>query len=390
MVTIVGYYWSPKPKTSSGFIILAVVFVTALLSFGSGHASAGIVLHDIKGREVSLAMPARRLVVDDGRMVLALSFLTGDPVGLIAAWPHDVDRLGRELYARYQEKFPEIDALPRSTSNAQDMVVEQIVAARPDAVLLSIYSHPTDQQLQQLDKTGIPVIFLDFVSDPLVNTDRSLEILGKAIGREEEANRIIALRVRHRADIAQRITASAGSVKPSIFLEAHASTQEPCCNSPGEAGIGKFIDFVGGRNIGDVLKNRPFGQLSLEYIIAANPEIYVATGGDYMKNRGGLLIGPNFDASQTQASLDELLARPGFSAVRSGSAHGISQQLFNSPLDILALELLAKWVHPELFADLDVEATRRELSELMAVPLGDMYWTDQQGSRAMPDKEASP
>lgn len=379
MVTFVKWDQSPKRKTSFGFIILAAVFVTALFTFGSGHASAGIVLRDIKGREVSLTRPAQRLVVDDGRMILALSFLANDPVGLIAAWPHDVDRFGRELYARYQEKFPQIDTLPHSTSNAQDMVVEQILAAHPDAVLLSIYSHPADQQLQQLDQAGVPVIFLDFVSDPLNNTDRSLGILGKAIGHEEEATRVIAVRTQHRAAIAQRVTAMAGSTKPSIFMETHASTQEQCCNSPGGAGIGKFIDFVGSRNIGDILKNRPFGQLSLEFIIAANPETYVATGGAYMKNRGGLLIGPDFDAAQTQASLDELLARPGFStfsAVRNRTAHGISQQLFNSPLDILALELLAKWTHPQLFADLDVDATRQELNELMAVPLRGIYWTN--------------
>ncbi len=41
----------------------------------------------------------------------------------------------------------------------------------------------------------------------------------------------------------------------------------------------------------------------------------------------------------------------------------------------LALELLAKWTHPDLFRDLDVDATRKQLNDLMAVPLVGTYWT---------------
>jgi iron complex transport system substrate-binding protein len=361
------------------FLILICGLLAGGIALSPARAVAQIVVHDLKGREVSLAKPARRLVVDDGRMILALSFLTSDPVGLIAAWPHDVDRLGRELYASYRQKFPQIDSLPKSTSNAQDMVVEHILAARPDAVILSLYSHPAQQQLQQLENAGIPVIFLDFVTDPLANTDRSLEVLGKVTGTEDHARRVIALREQHRSMIAQRIASGAGKTKPVIFLEAHASTQEACCNSPGSAGVGKFIDLIGARNIGDVLKGKPFGQLSLEYIIAAKPDVYIATGGEYMQSRGGLLVGPSFDPGQTRGSLGELVGRSGFSvlpAVQHGAVHGLSQQLFNSPLDILTLELLAKWGHPALFQDLDVNETKRALNELMAVPLSGSYWTE--------------
>jgi iron complex transport system substrate-binding protein len=75
----------------------------------------------------------------------------------------------------------------------------------------------------------------------------------------------------------------------------------------------------------------------------------------------------------------KLLDRPGFAAipaVTTGAVHGLSQQIFNSPLDLLALELIAKWTHPKLFQDIDVEATRRTLNGFMAVPLTGTYWTD--------------
>ncbi|WP_160008872.1 ABC transporter substrate-binding protein [Rhizobium sp. 18055] len=355
--------------------IASLLIALALPQF----AHADIIINDLKGRTVTLEKPASRLLVDDGRLILALSFLTDDPVRLIAAWPHDVDRFGRELYATYQQKFPAIETLPKSTSNAQDMLVEQVMAAKPDLVVLSLYSHPAEQQIEQLHQAGIPVVFIDFVVDPAANSDQSLAILGRIIGREAAAAKVISFRKQQKSLIAERIAGANPSNKPAVFMETHASTQEPCCNSPGTGNVGKFIDFVDARNIGDVLVGRPFGQISLEYAIASKPDVYIATGGEYMASRGGLLIGPRYSAEETHDSMAQLLARTGFSAlpaVEKGTVHGLSQQIFNSPLDLLALELIAKWTHPQLFADLDIEAARQTLNGFMAVPLTGTYWTN--------------
>lgn len=362
----------------SGGGMLKRLLTAVMLIVTAGVAHAEIALTDLKGRSVTLEQPARHLLVDDGRLIIALSFLADDPVGLVAAWPHDVGRFGQELYADYQQRFPEIDTLPKTASNTQDLAVEQVIAAKPDLVVLSLYSHPAQEQLEQLKEAGIPVVFVDFTADPFANTDRSLEVLGKAIGGEERAARVVAFRQTQRRLLSERIAGSTSERKPAVFVETHASSTEPCCNSPGSGNIGKFIDFVGGRNIGAVLKDKPFGQVSLEYVISSKPDIYIASGGQYMEKRGGLLIGPRYTPAETQASIDRLLARPGFSAlpaIAEGKVHGMSQQFFNSPLDLLALELIARWVHPELFSDIDVETVRQELNRFMAVPVTGAYWT---------------
>ncbi|MFK0333452.1 ABC transporter substrate-binding protein [Rhizobium sp. NPDC090275] len=358
--------------------MFSLIAMLAVVVGVAGSAHAEVTLTDLKGRSVTLQKPASRLLVDDGRLIIALSFLSDDPVSLVAAWPHDIDRFGRELYATYLAKFPAIGTLPKSTSNVQDMAVEQVMAARPDLVVLSLHSRPAEQQLAQLDEAGIPVIFVDFSVDPFVNSDKSLDILGKAIGRDERAKKVVAFRQQQKRMLTDRISKAGALQKPVVFMETHASTDEACCNSPGSGNVGRFIDFAGGANIGAVLKGRPSGQISLEYALAAKPDVYIASGGQYMEKRGGLLVGPNYGSAQTQASLDRLLARPGFSslpAIEKGNIHGISQQLFNSPLDLLALELIARWVHPDLFADIDVEVVRKELSGFMAVPLTGAYWT---------------
>jgi len=357
-----------------------VVILVVSLFLAPAAARAEIVLTDLKGRTVTLQKPASRLVVDDGRLILGLSFLTDDPVGVLAAWPHDVDRFGRELYETYRQKFPAIETLPKTTSNAQDLHVEQVFAAKPDLVVLSLHSRSSSQaQIAQLAEAGIPVIFLDFIADPFDNMDKSLEILGKAIGRKKRAADVIAFRQAHIHAIGERLAAARSVEKPLVFLETHASVSEDCCNSTGGANIGKFLRFLGARNVGDVLGEKPFGKVSLEYVIASKPDIYIATGGEYMAARGGLLIGPHYDQAKTQETMKRLLARPGFArlpAVENGNVHGISQQIFHSPLDLLALELFARWIRPKLFADLDVEETRQALGRFMAVPLTGNYWTD--------------
>ena len=57
--------------------------------------------------------------------------------------------------------------------------------------------------------------------------------------------------------------------------------------------------------------------------------------------------------------------------------HGLSHQLINSPIDIVATEVLAKWIQPELFADLDPRATLDTINkDFLAVPYRGDYWTD--------------
>jgi iron complex transport system substrate-binding protein len=99
-----------------------------------------------------------------------------------------------------------------------------------------------------------------------------------------------------------------------------------------------------------------------------------------MEGTSGLLIGPEYDSATVQATLRGVADRTGISglaAVREGRVHGLSHQLINSPLDILAIEALAKWIRPDLFGDLDMEGTRKQLNEqFLAVPIEGIYWAD--------------
>ncbi|MBS7555170.1 ABC transporter substrate-binding protein [Ancylobacter dichloromethanicus] len=352
---------------------LAVILLTSSLP-----ARAEIALTDVTGREVTLAAPAHRLLIDDGRFLIALALIHRDPVSVLAAWPRDINRIGTHTYEAYRAKFPAIDQLAKVASSAGALSVEQVVAARPDLAVFSLGAQPTPEERARIEAAGIPVVVIDFFTHPLTNLEPSLTLLGEATGRAAQARDFLAFR-RERLDaVRAKLDGLAKDERPRVFLEPHAAMTADCCNSPGRGNVGDIIEAVGGTNIGAAVIPRAFGKLNLEYVIAQDPQVYIATGGSHMEGTAGLLIGPEYSAERARETLARVVARPGFSdlaAVRDHRVHGLSHQMLNSPLDLFTVEILAKWIHPERFAALDVDRTVAEVNErFLAVPVEGPNW----------------
>lgn len=358
---------------------IGVLLLPALLLL-TGPARAEIVLTDIAGRTVTLPETASRLLIDDGRYLIALALLDPDPVSLLSAWPRDVNRIGPAVFEAYRAAFPAIEDLARVESSAGTFSLEQVLAVAPDAAVFSLGHGPTAEQAEILAGAGIPVVFIDFFVHPFANLEPSLRLLGQLVGREDEADAFIAFRQEHLDRIAEALAATPGAAVPPVFLEVHAGLSEECCNAPGRGNVGDYIELVGGHNIGADVLPGPYGRLNLEYVLAADPAVYIATGGPHLEQSGGLVLGPGYTAEVARASLARVAARPGIAeigAVKAGRVHGLAHQLLNSPLDIVAVEALARWIRPDLFAELDPGRTLDEIStRFLAVPLDGTFWID--------------
>ncbi|MFT0860707.1 ABC transporter substrate-binding protein [Ancylobacter sp. G4_0304] len=370
-----SYVWTAFAHRFAGIVVAAL-----MLCLMPAGAQAQVALTDVTGHEVVLEKPASRLLIDDGRFLIALSLIHPDPVSVLAAWPRDINRIGKQTFEDYRAKFPAIDQLAKVASSAGALSVEQVVAAKPDLAVFSLGSQPSDEERARIEAAGIPVVVIDFFTHPLTNVEPSLTLLGKATGREAQAGDFLAFRRSQLDAIKAKVAGLPAEKRPRVFLEPHAAMTADCCNSPGRGNVGDIIESVGGTNIGAAVIPRAFGKLNLEYIIAQDPQVYIATGGSHMEGTAGLLVGPEYSSERARQTLEGVVSRPGFSgfdAVREGRVHGLSHQLLNSPLDVLTVGLLAKWVHPELFADLDVEATQRALNErFLAVPVKGPNWID--------------
>ncbi|WP_454617370.1 ABC transporter substrate-binding protein [Bradyrhizobium cenepequi] len=375
-----------RSEAIGGMIAMAAAAIAAVLAWTcqpvAAAADAPVVVTDITGRTATLPRPARRVLLAEGRQIIALSLLDPKPVSLIAAWLGDFRRNDSESYALYHQRFPDIEDVPvLGLGSDGTFPVERAIEIKPDVAVLGISFAPggrANDVARQLEAAGIPVVFTDFFVAPFEHTVASVRILGRVVGRDQQAEAFAEFYELHMKRIADRL-AHVGSQRPRVLVETHANVTD-CCHAPGAGNLGRFVAFAGGDSISAAVSPGPTAQLSLEYVIDANPEIYIGTGGAHLKASGGLVIGPGFDAATIRERLAAVVARPGFStlkAVRDGRMHGLFHNIISTPLNLLAAEALARWIHPEAMHDVDPAATMTELNAgFLAVPLQGVYWID--------------
>lgn len=360
--------------------LLIIALAALALAIPPATADEAVVVTDITGRTITLPRPAKRVLLAEGRQIIALSLLDPRPVDFLAAWLGDFRRNDSESYAQYRAKFPEIDQVPvLGIGSDGTFPVERAIEIKPDVAVLGVSFAPggrANDVARQLEAAGIPVVFTDFFVAPFEHTVASVRILGRVIGRDTRANEFAEFYEQHMTRIADHVARTKGP-RPRVLLETHASIGD-CCHAPGAGNIGRFIAFAGGDSISASVAPGPTAQLSLEYVISANPDIYIGTGGAHLKTSGGLVIGPGFDAATIRERLAAVVARPGFSglsAVRNGRVHGLFHNIISTPLNLVAAEALARWIDPEGTRDIDSDATIAELNtRFLAVPLQGVYW----------------
>lgn len=345
-----------------------------------GAALADIQVQDIAGREVRLSAPAHRIVLGEGRHLAVLGMLAPDPVALVVGWRADKG-LDPATLAAYRARFPDLAQIAQVGAGGRSLSVEAVLAARPDLVILSMMDKNAphaDQVEAQLAAAGIPVAYVDFFVDPIKNTLPSLNILAALIDQDGEATaraRAFAEFYTPRLDHIRRTVADAP--RPRVFVQVHAAPSD-CCNTVGRAQFDAFIEAAGGLNLGREMVTGTMGNVGLENLLAAQPDVFIATGGAHMAARGGLVLGPGVDAQTAAQSFKAVLGGAGLSAleaVRDGRSLGLWHLFNDSPAHIIAIEVIARALHPDLFPDLDPSATLAAFeAEFSPVPLDGTFW----------------
>lgn len=361
--------------------MLCRFYFLVLFCLGVSHAGAqSIKLTDMAGRTVVLKKPAAKILLGEGRDIITLNLLDTNPVSLIAGWSGDFKKT--QEYKAYAHKFPAIAGIPVTGTSRETFSVEKAIACKPDLAVFSIKGHgpgPEDKDLiRQLESAGIPVVFIDFRSDPFRNTLPSIILLGKALARESRAAAYTAFYESRKKRIADRIARSKPKA-PKVFMDMKAGNAENQFFSPGKGNLGDYIEWAGAENIGAKVLPGPLGQLNAEYIIAARPEIYIATGADVFRGKG-MVLGKDVTPDEAKTTLKQRIAHPvlaAIPAVKNKKVYGLWHLFYASPLNILAAEAIATWVHPTLFSDISPEASLEELNRnFLSVPMIGTYWVE--------------
>ncbi|HIE31091.1 MAG TPA: hypothetical protein EYP67_01745 [Methanosarcinales archaeon] len=248
--------------------------------------------------------------------------------------------------------MPELMDLP-SVGKSFTPDIERILVLKPDTVLAYATSCPPEKLEDKLHD-DVTVIRLGFEKPEFMIED--FEKLGHLLEEEARADEIIDFYGGYMDIISERVAGLSDEEKPRVYLEGWSNYHT--CDS--DSSFHEICSLAGGRNIASDIQ-APASQVDPEWVIEQNPDIIVkyigtAQGSGYEED----------DPESMKAIREEVVSRPepsGVTAVQNEDVHCIAIQLISKPRYIIGIAYMARWLHPDLFPDLDPEAMNAEYLE---------------------------
>jgi iron complex transport system substrate-binding protein len=243
--------------------------------------------------------------------------------------------------------------------------VEKIIELRPDLVLV----HPGSGSgtfgafigplLEQLEGAGLTVACFA-CSRPEIYPEE-VEKLGRLFEHQEDASRFISFYDGVLNSVQEKVKDLPETEKPLVYSE----------NRPYRASNNDVppIQAAGGRSLfegkGDVQEVSP------EDVVAANPDVIIRIMGEEDYDRRNV-----DDTGRMEEVMEEIMSRPELQntiAVEQEKVYLIASPLwtympFSGCRHFIGVAYLAKWLHPDLFSDLDPKAIhQRYLTEFQGL-----------------------
>ena len=301
-----------------------------------------VTVTDVANRQVEILQEPKRIVLQDGRDLFTLALLDRqDPFQRIVAWNNIVKRADPNTWEVFEHQWPASAnrATDMKFGDEGDLNLEAIVAAHPDLLVFQTRARASLENAGVASKLAalkIPVIFVDSDLDPVTNSQKTVELLGRVLNRENEARAYLDFYRSRLASIDQIIKQH--SHRPVVFVEAKAgqSGASACCFTHGDVYWGKLVEAAGGQNLGSSLLPGATGDVTLETVLGKQPDVYVMTGSQfpgYTSVAPGFGFGDSVKQPMIDRSMSLLQERPGFAqlkASQNGRVFGIYHQFYAS------------------------------------------------------------
>jgi len=378
----------------SGLMQRVAFAVTLLLMtlglIAPGHAADTMIkVTDLAGRTVTVKKGVQRAILGEGRLFYATVILNKEkPFAQLAAIGDDLPKFDPDTWNQYLANVPDAkNATLVSALASSDFSVEKAVALDADLIVLSLGFHDKAKEtgiLDNLEKASIPTIFIDFRERPTQNAVPSILLLGRVFDRQDQAQEFVDYYTQQMRRIYNVTNRLKQNERPLVFAEQAAGLEpDTCCRSFGNFNFGEFVSEAGGLNWGSKFFSGASGMVNPEKIIVEDPAYLLMTGANWSKSNPGnkaVWLGYETQPERAQEQIRGLVQRPGFpelSAVKNKKVMAIYHQFYQSPYHFVAIQALAKWMHPDKFKDLDPQATYHELHQkFLPIPLTGLFWTE--------------
>jgi len=393
-----GYAQTRAMTPHGGFLMFEIgtkgmrAFAASLVMLPASVAFAGemISVTDLAGRTVEVKHGVQRVILGQGRMLDSVAILEGDnPFEHIVGWRPDLKKFDPGSFQKYQEAFPKEMATLTNFGKVSkaDFSVEAAVSLQADLVIMDLGNLLKAKEtgtMTKLADANIPIIFVDNHDDPLNNSLPSLELLGKVFAKEDAAKEFIDYYNAEMAKVTSVVANYTDAEKPLVFLEKMAAFRgaEFCCMTFGNMSFGKFVEVAGGTNWGSTLFSGAASDVSFEAVLATDLDVIIGTStrGFGSDKPTSLAVPLGYTASpeaahERLAGLANRNGWPTMKAVKEKRFYSIYHQFYDTPFHFVAVQQLAKWFHPDDFADLDPTATFKEVhSRFLPIDYSGIFW----------------
>ncbi|MCA9876651.1 MAG: ABC transporter substrate-binding protein [Thermomicrobiales bacterium] len=340
-------------------------------------AAGGTSATDVVGRNVMLPAPAERIVVTSRSGLYSLAILEagGNPFQRVVAWNDDLRTTDLDAYHQYLAKFPEAADLPNiGDVGASDFNAEKIIELEPDLLVVDLGGYQDASEhgmIDILEAAGIAVVVLDFREHMLENTIPSVQALGRLTGKLDTALEFSDFYLVETNKVYDRIAAiDPEAPRPSAFIQRAPGLADVGLTF-GPGNLGEFLTRAGGVNWAEQFVPTVHGTVNPEQILVGDFDLLIMTGANWTDLGSavyGTFISMGYEATMEEVLADTTTVIEDFKwselpAVAEGRVHDIWHQFYVSPYAFIAFQAFAKWLHPDLFEDVDPNETFRALHE---------------------------
>ena len=323
----------------------------------SGSAGGAFTITDVADRTVTLEAAPSKIILGESRQVYSLLFLQRDNLmDKVVAWGTDLQSAAPDIYDRVVKVQPKAADLPTVGSVAKgDLSVENLLEHNPDLFLMTLEQYESAKQAgfdAKLDSAKVPYLVTDFRKKPVENTHTSVRLLGQVFGVSDKAEEFLTYYDSLVNPVLEAAKAKAEADRPSVFVWRSPGISEPG-RTFGESNFGQIVTASGGNNLGTTLIDGDAGTVTAEQLIASQPDIIIATGGDWEKQKVSektvikyVKLGYNATPEETNQTLGQLSGETGYSELKAFSdkkVYAIYHQFYDAPYNFLAYVAFAEW-----------------------------------------------
>lgn len=359
------------------FLLLVSMLLTACGGAGNVKKDTAqndkpIEITDVTGQKVTLKKPAERVVVQwsaSGGAFLTMAALTGKNVtNLIVGIDPSLSKYRTDMWNHFKADLPDLEKIPLiGAVNEKTFDTEKVISLNPDVIFIPLYmkeQYESDVK-PKLDAAGIPTVYIDYHAEKLENHQRSIEAIGKALGKEERAAELKKFYTDKVTNVTNRVN-KISKPKPTVYIEVGMQGPESFGYAfSSNYSWGALATLCGGDIITkDVIKTG--GPINPEFVLEKDPDIIMIMGSYWPKKPTSMRLGFEADEAASQQLLKAFTQREGWDKLKAvknkqvySAHHGLPREIY----DCVVFEYLAKTYYPEEFADIDPEATLKEFYE---------------------------